>query len=93
MPDATNLKSFGYALAGGLDLDSNGYPDLAVGSYESGVVSLIRSRAIIHLHPAIRVTPNITDLDADAYCNFDGSAKRCVQLEICLSFTAEPAER
>jgi integrin alpha 7 len=33
------LKTFGYSLSGGVDLDGNGYPDLLVGAYEN--VSLI----------------------------------------------------
>ena len=33
-----HLHSFGYALSGGIDMDDNGYPDLAVGSFESDKV-------------------------------------------------------
>lgn len=33
------LKTFGYSLSGGIDLDANGYPDLLVGAYEN--VSLV----------------------------------------------------
>lgn len=29
------LKTFGYSLSGGIDLDANGYPDLLVGAYEN----------------------------------------------------------
>lgn len=29
------MRTFGYSLSGGLDLDSNGYPDLLVGAYEN----------------------------------------------------------
>lgn len=29
------MKTFGYALSGGVDLDANGYPDLLVGAYEN----------------------------------------------------------
>ena len=35
---ATGWKGFGHSLAGGMDLDSNTYPDLLVGSYESNKV-------------------------------------------------------
>lgn len=31
------LSTFGFSLAGGVDLDNNSYPDLVVGAYESGV--------------------------------------------------------
>ena len=93
MPGGENLKSFGYSLSGGLDLDANGYPDLLVGSYESGTISLLRSRAIIRLQAKVEVTPNKTDLGAAAECPFDNSLHRCVQLEICLTFTAEPVKR
>lgn len=30
--EAVGIKSFGYALSGGLDVDGNHYPDLLVGS-------------------------------------------------------------
>lgn len=29
------MKTFGYSLSGGVDLDANGYPDLLVGAYEN----------------------------------------------------------
>lgn len=92
MPNGDRMKSFGHSLSGGLDLDDNGYPDLLVGSYESNMVALIRSRAVIRLMPEIMATPNMTDLGAVAACPFDNSQRRCVQLEICLTFTAEPTK-
>lgn len=36
------LTTFGFSLSGGIDLDGNTYPDLAVGAYESGVVYLFK---------------------------------------------------
>ncbi|KAK7110878.1 integrin alpha-PS1-like [Littorina saxatilis] len=92
MPDGDQFKSFGYSLSGGLDLDANGYPDLLVGSYESGAVSLLRTRAIIRLKAEVKVIPNMIDLAADAFCQVDSTMRRCVELEICLTFTADPQE-
>jgi len=38
----SSLNSFGFSLFGGLDLDGNKYPDLAVGAYESDIVYLLK---------------------------------------------------
>ena len=74
-------------------MDNNGYPDLLVGSFESGHVALLRSRPIIRIHPRITVTPNLIDLDDVQFCTVDKSSRRCVEIEICLAFTAEPVEK
>ena len=41
---ARPLKSFGFSLAGNVDMDNNGYPDLMVGAYESNKALLLRTR-------------------------------------------------
>lgn len=33
-----DVKRFGYSISGGLDIDNNQYPDLAVGSLNDSVV-------------------------------------------------------
>ena len=43
------LRAFGSSLSGGVDMDTNGYPDLLVGSYRSDAVLLFRSRPIIDI--------------------------------------------
>lgn len=37
-----SLTTFGFSLAGGLDVDNNTYPDLVVGAYESDTVYLFK---------------------------------------------------
>ena len=44
---ARPLSSFGYTLSGGLDMDENGYPDLAVGSFGVNKALILRTRPII----------------------------------------------
>lgn len=36
------LSTFGFSLSGGLDMDSNEYPDLAVGAYEADAAVFFR---------------------------------------------------
>lgn len=40
------VQTFGFSVAGGLDLDGNIYPDLVVGAYESGAAMFFRFLSI-----------------------------------------------
>ncbi len=62
-------STFGYSLSGGLDLDRNEYPDLAVGAYDDDKVYLIRSRPIIGI--ITRVQPE------DVFKNIDPNRPGC----------------
>ncbi|TRY86606.1 hypothetical protein DNTS_018586 [Danionella cerebrum] len=55
------VKLFGFSLSGGLDLDGNHYPDLAVGSLSDAVV-LYRSRPVVHVVREISIEPQYIDL-------------------------------
>lgn len=66
----TPLRTFGYSLSGGIDLDENGYPDLVVGAYESDSVVLLRARPIIGIRTFVQSPTNLT--------NFDPNARNCL---------------
>lgn len=93
-----SLRTFGYSLSGGLDLDDNGYPDVTVGAYGSNKAIMLRTRPIVHLFPNITFFPKKFNLSKPAGCPFDDPAfttkpRYCVELKICLKFSAKPIHR
>ena len=56
------LRTFGWSLSGGMDMDDNKYPDLLVGAYESGhavYMKVTGSQKLInplHLRPRLLST-------------------------------------
>ena len=44
--DAATMDGFGFSLDGNKDMDDNGYPDLAIGSYRSDHAVIVRSRPV-----------------------------------------------
>ncbi|XP_044728247.1 integrin alpha-PS1 isoform X2 [Chrysoperla carnea] len=58
------IKTLGYSLSGGIDMDNNGYPDLLVGAYEKDAVVLFRARPIIDIQTKIKQPENLVNIDA-----------------------------
>lgn len=79
------MKTFGYALSGGVDMDANGYPDLLVGAYENSSVALIRTRPIIDIKTSIRPSNTIINIDPTKRgCDRDPSANyTCFHFQAC----------
>nr|XP_033792864.1 integrin alpha-7 isoform X2 [Geotrypetes seraphini] len=80
------VKTFGYSISGGLDIDGNSYPDLLVGSLSDTVV-LYRARPVIHVAYNISIHPHTIDLE---HKNCQHSTGVCVDLKACFSYTASP---
>ncbi|NXI78603.1 ITA3 protein, partial [Rhipidura dahli] len=75
----TEIKTFGYSLSGGLDMDGNSYPDLLVGSLSERIV-LLRARPVINiLDKTFTVTPSKVD---PAQC----TPKTCMTVTLCFSY-------
>ncbi|NXB30455.1 ITA3 protein, partial [Eulacestoma nigropectus] len=75
----TEIRTFGYSLSGGLDMDGNSYPDLLVGSLSERIV-LLRARPVINiLDKTFTVTPSKVD---PAQC----TPKSCVTVTLCFSY-------
>uniref|UniRef100_A0A8C4SB15 Integrin, alpha 6a n=1 Tax=Erpetoichthys calabaricus TaxID=27687 RepID=A0A8C4SB15_ERPCA len=55
-------KFFGYSLAGNMDLDSNGYPDVAVGSLSDSLF-VFRAKPVVSIQKSITIKPERIDLN------------------------------
>ncbi|XP_047405292.1 integrin alpha-7 isoform X4 [Sciurus carolinensis] len=85
--EAVGIKSFGYSLSGGLDMDGNHYPDLLVGSL-ADTVALFRARPVLHVSHEVFIAPRAIDLEQP---NCAGGHSVCVDLRICFSYIAVPS--
>ncbi|KAG2460954.1 ITA3 protein, partial [Polypterus senegalus] len=72
------IRTFGYSVNGGLDVDENAYPDILVGSL-SNKIALLRSRPVIQLSKTFTVSPAIVD---PAKC----TSTSCISVELCFSY-------
>ncbi|KAL2081590.1 hypothetical protein ACEWY4_023443 [Coilia grayii] len=80
-----NIMTFGYSLAGNMDLDTNSYPDIAVGSL-SDAVFIYRSRPVISIKKEVTVSPKEIDLTKKTCEN-----SICLTVEACFSYKANPS--
>ncbi|RNA01315.1 Integrin alpha pat [Brachionus plicatilis] len=80
------LKTFGFSLSGGLDLDGNEYPDLIVGAYKSNSVAYIRTKSVIKTIIITQTNPRVIDFDSEEnYCDTNRT-QFCVQFEYCVEY-------
>lgn len=86
---ASNLQTFGYSLTGGLDMDQNGYPDLAVGSYADDSIYMLRARPIIEI--STKIEGNLTRIDPNrTTCDGERNQLPCFKFNTC--FELDPSK-
>lgn len=82
----SGLRLFGSAVAGGVDMDGNGYPDIAVGAYGSNKAVLLRTRSIVNVEGMIQLSRNqIVVENNDNLCHLDGQYHKCLNLSVCFT--------
>jgi len=85
-----NLKTFGFSVAGGLDVDGNEYPDVVVGAYGSDNAVYFKSRPVVYVNPVeIRYDLETKEIDLEnRNCTlFDATAVACVPLTLCFQYS------
>ncbi|EGT33551.1 CBN-INA-1 protein [Caenorhabditis brenneri] len=76
------MRSFGFSLSGGSDMDENGYPDLLVGSPSKNFVALLRARPVISIDAKHKMQTRMIDIDKGVNC--PRGAKTCFPLEMVI---------
>ncbi|KAJ7418702.1 integrin subunit alpha 9 [Willisornis vidua] len=81
------LRMFGQSISGGVDMDSNGYPDMTVGAFLSDSVVLLRSRPVITVDISIflPVSINITA----PQCHDGLQPVNCLNVTACFRFSGK----
>lgn len=76
------MRSFGFSLSGGSDMDENGYPDLLIGSPSKNFVALLRSRPVISIETKHKMEKRMVDIDKGVNC--PRGAKTCFPLDMVI---------
>ncbi|XP_037075479.1 LOW QUALITY PROTEIN: integrin alpha-PS2-like [Pollicipes pollicipes] len=95
---APQLRSFGFSVHGGLDLDGNKYPDLVIGAHDSGAAVYLRSRPVVHVQSSTEYQSagsQLLDLeDESRRCRLeDGRQGVCIPVRFCLSYDGVGADK
>ncbi|XP_066954008.1 integrin alpha-PS3-like isoform X2 [Macrobrachium rosenbergii] len=61
------LRGLGMSISRGIDIDDNGYPDLAIGSFISGHALVLRSRTVASLKGHLESNPPALQLDSTEF--------------------------
>ncbi|KOC68174.1 Integrin alpha-9 [Habropoda laboriosa] len=71
------IQRFGFSLSKPVDIDGNGYQDIAVGAYKSEHAVILRSKPVVKTELVIQTVPNILQRDARQFL-----------IQICLKYTS-----
>ncbi|XP_075227375.1 integrin alpha-PS2-like isoform X2 [Lycorma delicatula] len=83
-----DIRTFGFSLSGGFDLDQNDHSDLVVGAYKSDITIILRGRPVINIKAAVIFKAPEKKIDLERKdCHLKDKTKvACVTLDVCLTF-------
>ncbi|GCB72517.1 hypothetical protein scyTo_0002036 [Scyliorhinus torazame] len=76
--------SFGYAMQGAVDIDTNGYPDLIVGAFGVDKAAVYRARPVIHVNASLEVNPAILNAENKSCTLKDSIMVTCFTVTFCI---------
>ncbi|KAG8178041.1 hypothetical protein JTE90_022924 [Oedothorax gibbosus] len=80
------LRTLGFSLSGSKDMDSNQYPDIAIGAYDTEQVIYMRSRPVVNITSTMKLSKEIVSLE-DKTCNLKDKTKvACMEATLCMRY-------
>ncbi|PIK50666.1 putative integrin alpha-9 isoform X1 [Apostichopus japonicus] len=84
------VKTLGISVHGGVDMDGNLYPDVAVGAYEKDTAFLFKAKPIVDITAWLEINPQSLD-PGEKGCDLSGEMHACVNLTVCFKFSGVSA--
>ncbi|XP_054418334.1 integrin alpha-4 isoform X2 [Pteronotus mesoamericanus] len=81
---STSLSMFGQSVSGQIDVDNNGYVDVAVGAFRSDSVVLLRTRPVLIVEASLKHPESVNRTNLN--CSENGVPSVCVELTLCFSY-------
>ncbi|KAJ8352176.1 hypothetical protein SKAU_G00236520 [Synaphobranchus kaupii] len=75
------FKMFGQSVFGGVDVDGNGYPDIAVGAFLSDSAVVLRTRAVVVVEAFIILPVSVNR--SQPLCTENGQLAICIDVNVC----------
>ncbi|KAI1899494.1 hypothetical protein AGOR_G00062380 [Albula goreensis] len=75
------FKMFGQSVSGGVDVDGNGYPDVAVGAFLSDSAVVLRTRAVVVVEAFMMLPPSVNR--SQLLCSELGQPAVCIEASVC----------
>ncbi|XP_062390165.1 integrin alpha-4 [Sardina pilchardus] len=80
-----DLKMFGQSISGGVDVDGNGFPDVAVGAFLSDAAVVLRTRPVVKVEASMVLPASVNR--SLPLCSENGQRAVCVSARVCFTVT------
>ncbi|XP_042162426.1 integrin alpha-4 [Oncorhynchus tshawytscha] len=80
------LKMFGQSVSGGIDVDGNGYHDVAVGAFLSDSAVVLRTRPVVVVEASMPLPVSVNR--SVALCSDNGLPAVCINVTVCFRVRA-----
>ncbi|XP_049340800.1 integrin alpha-4 [Astyanax mexicanus] len=75
------LSMFGQSVSGGIDVDGNGYPDVAVGAFLSDAAVVLRTRPVVMVEASLVLPVSVNR--SVSLCSDNGVPAVCLDVQVC----------